>query len=139
MKTREVKDVIKSTFWVTAYVLAVLTVGYWTVVLAGCTEQQKQQGDKLATNASGIATTAATLSPAVPPPVGPIVGILAGVVLTLAGAWQTYRKGQISAALDDVGQAGATTNKTSTVLDAANPILAAINPSTVAELKALGH
>ena len=114
----------------------ILVACFGLCLIAGCTEQQKQQGDKLATNATTAATTVATVSPAIPPPYGTIAGILAGVVLAVAGAWQTYRKGQVSAALDDLGVAAANPSGKS-VLEL--PVASQINQSTVDELKTLGH
>jgi hypothetical protein len=110
----------------------------------GCSEAQMKQGDKVATGVTntGTALQQGLQSPAgalVPEPFRSLSELIIGGLLLLSNGWQTYRKSKLSAALDDLGQAGATTNKTSTVLDIANPLLGAINPSTALELKALGH
>ena len=106
------------------------------VILIGCSESQMKKTDALVQQGQAMGTAVVAVSPAIPPPFGEIIGGIAGLALILAGAYQTYRKGQVSAALDDLGVAAAGTTGKS-VLE--SPLAVNINPSTATELKALGH
>ena len=108
--------------------------------IVGCSESQMLKGDKVATSATTAATDLQTAiqSPAgvlVPEPFRSLVELALAGILTAAGSWQLYRKGKVSAALDDLATAAA--GDKASVLE--TPILAAINPATAVELTTLGH
>jgi len=121
--------------------LLVLVLGL--AFIAGCSESQMKKTDAVVQQGQAIGTAVAAVAPAIPPPYGEIVGGIALLVSVLAGAWQTYRKGQVTAALDDVATAVAVKAGTPSITTTEIPgnVISAstVNAATVDELKKLGY